>query len=79
MASTTDSPPAGLMKDEDLGRLRLAVASLPAEQQEVFLLRQNGELTYAQIAEAMSLPLGTVKTRMRSAILQLRQCVGDLS
>ena len=79
MASTADSPPAGLMKDEDLGRLRQAVASLPPEQQEVFLLRQNGDLTYAQIADAMSLPLGTVKTRMRSAIRQLRLCVGDLS
>jgi len=79
MASTADSPPAGLMKNEELCRLRQAVSKLPPEQQEVFLLRQNGDLTYSQIADAMSLPLGTVKTRMRSAIRQLRQSVGDLS
>ena len=79
MASTADSPPNGLMKNEELHRLRHAVAELPAEQQEVFLLRQNGELTYSQIADALSIPLGTVKTRMRSAIRQLRQSVGDLS
>ncbi|MCO8122457.1 RNA polymerase sigma factor [Stieleria sp. TO1_6] len=79
MASTADSPPVGLMKNEDLQRLRRAVAQLPAEQQEVFLLRQNGDLTYVEIADAMSLPLGTVKTRMRSAIRQLRSSVGDLS
>lgn len=79
MASTADGPPAGLMKTEELVRLRRAVATLPPEQQEVFLLRQNGELTYSEIADAMSLPLGTVKTRMRSAIRQLRQSVGDLS
>ena len=79
MASTADSPPAGLMKNEELHRLRHAVAKLPPEQQEVFLLRQNGDLSYPEIADAMSIPLGTVKTRMRSAIRQLRQSVGDLS
>lgn len=79
MASTADSPPTGLMKNEELARLREAVSTLPPEQQEVFLLRQNGDLTYSEIADAMSLPLGTVKTRMRLAIRQLRQSVGDLS
>ena len=79
MASTSDSPPAGLVKNEELMRLRHAVGELPPEQQEVFLLRQNGELSYPEIAEAMAIPLGTVKTRMRSAIRQLRECVGDLS
>ncbi len=79
MASTADTPPVGLEKSEDLHRLRRAVAMLPPEQQQVFLLRQNGELSYPEIAEAMSIPLGTVKTRMRSAISHLRQCVGDLS
>ena len=79
MASTADGPPTGLMKNEEISLLRQAVTELPPEQQEVFLLRQNGELTYAQIADAMSLPLGTVKTRMRAAIRQLRQSVGDLS
>ncbi|OYP35041.1 RNA polymerase sigma factor [Rhodopirellula sp. MGV] len=79
MTSTSESPPEGLIKDEQLQRLRCAVAKLPPEQQEVFLLRQNGDLSYPQIAEAMSIPLGTVKTRMRSAIRQLRESVGDLS
>ena len=79
MASTSDSPTAGLVTNEDLSRLRRAVADLPPEQQEVFLLRQNGELTYNQIADAIEIPVGTVKTRMRSAIRQLRLSVGDLS
>ena len=79
MASTTDSPTKGLVQNEELERLRHAVAKLPPEQQEVFLLRQNGDLTYTQIADAMSIPLGTVKTRMRAAIRVLRETVGDLS
>lgn len=79
MASTADSPPLGLERDEELRRLRDAVAKLTPEQQEVFLLRQNGQLSYPQIAETMSIPLGTVKTRMRAAIRLLRESVGDLS
>ena len=38
-----------------------------------FLLRQNGELTYEQIAEARGAPVGTVKTQMRTALQKLRK------
>jgi RNA polymerase sigma-70 factor (ECF subfamily) len=79
MVSTSDSPEAGLQKDEELRWLQQAVLKLRPEEQEVFLLRQNGSLTYEQIAEATSLPLGTVKTRMRTAIRQLREAVGGQS
>ncbi len=79
MVSTADGPDAGLMRDEQLQTLQHAVLNLRPEEQEVFLLRQNGSLTYEQIAEATSLPLGTVKTRMRAAIRQLRESVGGQS
>ena len=79
MVSTSDSPDAGLLRDEELRTLQQAVLQLRAEEQEVFLLRQNGSLTYEQIAEATSIPLGTVKTRMRTAIRQLREAVGGQS
>ena len=79
MSSTVDSPDRRLIHDEELHRLEQAVSRLRAEEQEVFLLRQNGALTYEQIAEVTSLPLGTVKTRMRTAIGQLRQAVGGQS
>ena len=79
MVSTTGSPESGMLLDEERRRLQLAVLELRPEEQAVFLLRQNGDLTYEQIADAMSLPLGTVKTRMRNAIRQLRQTVGDQS
>ena len=75
MVSTADGPESGLMRDEELRSLQHAVLQLRPEEQSVFLLRQNGELTYEQIAESMSLPIGTVKTRMRTAIRQLRQSV----
>ncbi|GIW83611.1 MAG: RNA polymerase sigma factor [Thermogemmata sp.] len=58
---------------ETLERLRRAITHLRPEEKEVFLLRQNGELTYEQIAEIRNVPVGTVKTQMRSALMKLRQ------
>ena len=43
------------------------------EEKEVFLLRQNGDLTYEQIAEIRNAPVGTVKTQMRTALIKLRK------
>ena len=79
MVSTADGPDAGLERDEQTQVLRHAVLKLRPEEQEVFLLRQNGDFTYEQIAEATSLPVGTVKTRMRAAIRRLREAVGEQS
>ncbi|TWU41133.1 RNA polymerase sigma factor [Novipirellula artificiosorum] len=79
MVSTAESPETGAIRDEELQQLQRQVMKLRSEEREVFLLRQNGSLTYEQIAEAMSLPLGTVKTRMRTAIRTLREAVGGRS
>ena len=69
-------PEQELMQDEQVRQLRSAVMRLRPEEQEVFLLRQNGEMTYEAIAEAVAIPIGTVKTRMRSALKQLRESLG---
>ena len=60
---------------EQLAAVRGALKQLRTEEQEVFLLRQNGELTYEEIAHSLKLPLGTVKTRMRLAIGKLREAL----
>jgi RNA polymerase sigma-70 factor (ECF subfamily) len=67
------SPGQELEKKESLQRLRQALLELRPEEQEVFLLRQNGELTYEQIAEMRNRPVGTIKTQMRSALQKLRK------
>ncbi len=58
---------------EQRARIQRAVEQLRDEERDVFLLRQTGELTYEEIAEALNLPTGTVKTRMRLALAKLRQ------
>jgi RNA polymerase sigma-70 factor (ECF subfamily) len=74
MYADAATPPTDRLEHaEDLDRLRDALAGLREEEKEVFLLRQNGGLTYEQIAEARSSPVGTVKTQMRSALMKLRK------
>ncbi|MBI1249668.1 sigma-70 family RNA polymerase sigma factor [bacterium] len=71
--SSEATPVHHAQRSEQMERLRLAVLELRDEEREVFLLRQNGDLTYEAIAETLSIPLGTVKTRMRMALSNLRQ------
>ena len=69
-----DAPPeATLERKESIERLRLSILELREEEKEVFLLRQNGDLTYEQIAEMRGCPVSTVKTQMRSALEKLRK------
>jgi RNA polymerase sigma-70 factor (ECF subfamily) len=67
------TPGLELEKKESLQRVRLALLELRPEEREVFLLRENGELTYEQIAELRNRPVGTIKTQMRSALQKLRK------
>lgn len=71
------SPEAVLLRDEELGLVRAAILSLQPAEQEVFLLRQNGDLTYEDIAASTGMALGTVKTRMRSALRKMREAVAN--
>lgn len=66
-------PNEALEERESIEQLREALVHLRPEEKEVFLLRQNGELTYEQIAELSNRPVGTVKTQMRSALQKLRK------
>ena len=65
-------PEADATRREQLALVRRALSQLRPEEQEVFLLRQNGQMTYDQIAQSIAVPVGTVKTRMRLALSKLR-------
>ena len=64
------APPATGAEGGDLG---FVLAALPEEQREVLLLRFVDGLSLAEIAEAMDIPLGTVKSRLHNALQTLRQ------
>ncbi len=53
-------------------KLEAALASLPEEQREVFLLREHAGLRFHEIAEVTGVAENTVKSRMRYALEALR-------
>jgi len=73
LTDSAHAPILSLEEQESRDRLRQAILHLRQEEKEVFLLRQNGDLTYEQIAEIRKSPVGTVKTQMRSALCKLRK------
>ena len=73
MLAAPDAAGLALEDREAVDRLRAAILDLRPDEKEVFLLRQNGGLTYEQIAEMRNAPVGTVKTQMRTALIKLRQ------
>ena len=77
MPGTAASPMEVLEERERDERLRSAILELRAEEKEVYLLRQNGNLTYEEIAVIRRAPVGTVKTQMRAALAKLRQTLRE--
>ena len=53
-------------------KLEAALAALPLEQREVFVLREYAGVPFAEIAEITRAPVPTVKSRMRYALEALR-------
>jgi RNA polymerase sigma-70 factor (ECF subfamily) len=53
--------------------LRFAVMDLPSEQRQVIELAYYQGMSHSEIAGELGWPLGTVKTRMRTAMQSLRQ------
>jgi RNA polymerase sigma-70 factor (ECF subfamily) len=71
--SVASDPATALVDKEKLEQLRQALLQLRPEEKAVFLLRQNGSLTYEEIAAQRRCPVGTVKTQMRAALQKLRR------
>lgn len=66
--------PEELAERTDMRRaVHEALLSLPAEYREVLLLRETEQRSYAEIAEATGLELGTVKSRISRARQALRK------
>ena len=76
MASAEQQPDSKMMHREELAQLRVAIQSLEPGEKEVFLLRQNGDMTFEQVAQTLEIPVGTAKTRMRRAVMRLHGILG---
>jgi RNA polymerase sigma-70 factor (ECF subfamily) len=72
------APDAALETTQSEARVRSALLTLPPEQAEVVRLSFFSDRPHSEIAEALGLPLGTVKSRLRLAMGRLRDLLGDL-
>lgn len=62
---------------DDHRRVRDAVLRLPEPQREVLLLRCVDDLSVAEVAAALGIAQGTVKSRLYHAVRGLRAMLGD--
>lgn len=68
--------PVGGLRDDHLrdsiGTLRTLVKKLPIEQQRVIYLAYFHGMTHSEIADQLSIPVGTVKSRLRLGLKRLK-------
>lgn len=72
LADDADSPQETVERTEQQEAVQKALGTLSEEYREVLLLRYMEELDYAEIAEVLQLPSGTVKSRINRAKAALK-------
>jgi RNA polymerase sigma-70 factor (ECF subfamily) len=72
-------PDASIAASQLESRVRHALALLSEDQLRVIEMSFFEEKAHAEIAQTLSIPLGTVKSRLRLAMNRLRGALGDLS
>jgi RNA polymerase sigma-70 factor, ECF subfamily len=70
-------PDTQLLSSEQVRVVRAALAALPLLQRMALELAYYEGLTHSEIAERLEQPLGTVKTRIRQALLKLRDVMTE--
>jgi len=72
-------PDTVLQRKEALARLDEIISELPPHYRAITLLRHDQQLSYDEIAEALQLPLGTVKARIHRARNLIQQMLRSRS
>jgi RNA polymerase sigma-70 factor (ECF subfamily) len=74
---TGDLPADASVSADELRRVTVALDAMPPDQRRALLLMRVQGLTAGEIAELEGIPLGTAKTRVRTALLRLRAELQD--
>lgn len=72
VAAVRYSPANEAEQGERLQIVRQAVTALPTELREVIVMKEFEEMTFQEISDTLELPLSTVKSRLYTALKQLK-------
>lgn len=75
---TEDDAGMILEVEQEVGRLKLALAQINANQREMIEKAYMGDLTHQEISTLTGLPLGTIKSRIRLGLERLRHELKDI-
>jgi RNA polymerase sigma-70 factor (ECF subfamily) len=76
-SAPADGPEERLERAEFEARFERALASLPADQRSVFVLRFHESMSYEEISRTLDLPIGTVMSRLNRARQKLKGLLTD--
>jgi RNA polymerase sigma-70 factor, ECF subfamily len=72
-----NSPLEAAFRDEQSEQVQSALTQLSEHQQQLIRMAYYDGLSQSEIAAQLHIPLGTVKTRTRQSLIQLRQSLAD--
>jgi RNA polymerase sigma-70 factor (ECF subfamily) len=73
-----EAAPEQMLRDERTLIVRRALQAIPAEMRQVIVMKEYEDLTFAEIAEILEIPVSTVKSRLYTGLQQLRTRLGHL-
>lgn len=68
---------ANMMRHDDDSRVHAALIALPPDQMKVVEMSFFSDKPHSEIAKELGIPLGTVKSRLRLAMVRIRAALGD--
>ena len=71
-AEIDEGPEATAVRREEVAEVMAAMADLPAAYRAALTLRHMQQLSYQEVADALGIPLGTVKTHLHRARAALK-------
>lgn len=77
-AVTLTTPPPSIDQIYDAWEVRKALDGLPDQDRELIRLQHFGAMTHSQISQALTIPLGTVKSRSFRAHRRMADLLGHL-